>query len=605
MISPRVAPRLVLGLCWLAVALPACSDEGDDSGTTVVLGPLHISAQPEAVVIKPNESNQVSFRLQDAKGAPAPDRILRFLITDPLKAHGATLAFDRGISDSRGEVRLPIIAGTATDFIVRASAATATDIEVMVIVDSARYGPVEVVPEVQAPDEVQSLVTALRLYFFPGAACRDVTASTAGSVDRMRSLTPGMTSVYANISAGENHAVLGQGLDSTGVVLVGGCVDFPGRAIETNVVARVVLPLRPLRPVIAGSYRATSILQFRPAPKAVGQLSDIWNETVACPSDPARLWLDCTIDALTSTSGDDPLDCRPTAADDAAFDGRLAARRGLPLAASPGGRCRGELDGAGRPALEPQVRALLAGPAGTMLVAHLGAMATETVTLLNAFKLHSAMVVSATTAADRFQVDHTLEALELTVMGEPVAVDLFGLALPARSARFVPGVVQGDELTLATHGFTLRLGTAARVAFERGALARQGHPPTTEQFIAALFGTATYTADGVTTTGCAALDALVCPLAGASTGCLTDACTRGTAALGQRLSGAFAGLDGDDLDLMLGGSVSIFDRDGDGRAEALGLLLPGTSDPGVWSGQLRTSAEQSPLSGIWTADRVP
>src|SRR3954464_5465679 len=151
MISPGVDPRLLLGLALLVASGPACGQD-DARGIISALGPLHLSAQPDAVVIKPSESNQVLFRLQDEHGTPAPDRILRFAITDPLKAHGATLAFVRGITDGRGEVKLPIIAGTVTDFMVRASAATASDVDIMVIVDSARYGPVEVVPEVQASD---------------------------------------------------------------------------------------------------------------------------------------------------------------------------------------------------------------------------------------------------------------------------------------------------------------------------------------------------------------------------------------------------------------------------------------------------------------------
>jgi hypothetical protein len=607
MIALGVDRRRSLVPALLALVAAACG--GADEGTDVpTLGRLEITAQPGTLAVRPNESSQILFQLRDLHGgAPAPDRILRFLIVDPDKARGATLGVDRGITDSRGQFALPVVAGLATNFVLRASALSAGDVEVPVLVDPARHGPVEVVPEVQAEDALQTRVTSVRLFFVPGVACANSSpGDLALSGLRPEVLPAGMSALYPTVNAEQNHAIFGQGTDSTGEALVDGCVDFPGRAVEAQVVARVLLPLRPLRASIAGSFLATSILRFQQMPKAVSALAEVWNEAFACPADPGRLWLDCTIDALTSTSGDDPLDCRPGPTDDAAFDGRLAARRGLRIDTSPGGRCRGTTDGAGRPAIEAQVQALLDNATAAALINHLGVMAREARSLLHDFKVHSTIALRRTTAPDRFQLDHTLEALELTVLGEPVVVDLLGLGLPGRSARFVPCSTDGDELKIAGHGFTLRLGTAARLGFERGTLARQAYPTTIEAFVAALFSAASLSSGGTTTSGCAAMDALICPGINAPAGCLTDACKRGTAALGKRLADAFAGLDGDELDLVLGGSVSIFDRDGDGRADALGLLLPaGASDPGVWSGQLRTSAEQTPLSGFWTADRVP
>src|SRR5204863_3912419 len=113
-------------------------------------------------------------------------------------------------------------------------------------------------------------------------------------------------------------------------------------------------------------------------------------------------------------SGDDPLDCKPSQADEAAFDGRLSARRGLLTGTPPGGRCRGDVDGAGRPAIETQVQALLGGATASAMIEHLRAMARETRTLFHDFKIHTALTLSRTTARARFPLDHTLEALEVT-----------------------------------------------------------------------------------------------------------------------------------------------------------------------------------------------
>ncbi|HEY0711444.1 MAG TPA: hypothetical protein VGF45_02145, partial [Polyangia bacterium] len=101
--------------------------------------------------------------------------------------------------------------------------------------------------------------------------------------------------------------------------------------------------------------------------------------------------------------------------------------------------------------------------------------------------------------------------------------------------------------------------------------------------------------------GCAAMAALVCPLVGAADGCLTDACTKGLAALGQSLNDAFGLLDGFELDFFLQGGAPLLDRDGDGFADAIGYLLP---NPGVWKGLVRLDDEQVALTGVFTADRI-
>jgi hypothetical protein len=88
-------------------------------------------------------------------------------------------------------------------------------------------------------------------------------------------------------------------------------------------------------------------------------------------------------------------------------------------------------------------------------------------------------------------------------------------------------------------------------------------------------------------------------------GCMVAACTAGSTALGRRLEAAFTAIDGEGVDLTIEGAAPIVDRDGDGRADALGWLQLGSSDPGVWSGQLRAPGEQTALQATWTADRVP
>ena len=91
---------------------------------------------------------------------------------------------------------------------------------------------------------------------------------------------------------------------------------------------------------------------------------------------------------------------------------------------------------------------------------------------------------------------------------------------------------------IGSHGFTLRLGTAARAAFGPLALVPRGLPADVPSFVSALFSLAQ--TPGGTATGCAALDGVVCPAAARPAGCVMSACLTGLGALAGKLDGAFA-----------------------------------------------------------------
>jgi hypothetical protein len=160
---------------------------------------------------------------------------------------------------------------------------------------------------------------------------------------------------------------------------------------------------------------------------------------------------------------------------------------------------------------------------------------------------------------------------------------------------------ENDNLELGTHGFTLRLGTTARLAFTRSSLASQGAPADPGAFVAALFAGATRNDNGTTVTGCAALDALLCPDVGEARGCLLAACAAGLIALQHNLDAGFAAMDGEDIDFVLQGTVPVIDTDGDGAADTLGRA---DGDPGLWSGEVRGRGGPGPVTGTWTATRV-
>jgi hypothetical protein len=285
--------------------------------------------------------------------------------------------------------------------------------------------------------------------------------------------------------------------------------------------------------------------------------------------------------------------------DEAAFEGRLAARRGLPMMDPDPvkARCRQRTDGAGRASLETQIEGMFA-PA---TLSEVTALPADVANLLRSFRLQSTLELTPTTRPDRFLGDHQLEVLELGE-GTPVQQPLWEMGLPQRTTHFIPVTAEAGEISFERHGFTLRLGTAARLALERGVLARHGFPPDIAAFVTALFASARYPEAGRPVQGCAALSALVCPLVTGPMGCMTTACTAGGAALGRRLGTVLTALDGVDLDFFIEGFAPIIDREGDGVADAFGSSRP-TSPSGSWAGYLRTSDEQHLILGSFTADR--
>ena len=594
-----VARLKVLALVLLA--LPAgCGDEPSDPSPPSVKPSRTIRASSDPLAILPGGSKMVDFTLLDEHGQGVARRVLTFTITG--MGHGALLSADRAVTDDRGRVRIQVISGAEAIFHVLVTAPRAADLLLPVFVDLKTRGPVEVVPRLQGAADVVATVSSIRLYLLTGSKCADINRARpmVGAIPP-RVIDPGSSSMFDSVSGTmeDTHAIVGHGLDAAEIVKLDGCIDLPGGSVLKDDPIRLVLPLQPLRPSVAGRFRAVTVVPLDRGPKAATVVVTAWSQLAACPGDPGRLWLDCTVDALGLETPNDPLDCVPSAMDEAAFDGRLAARRGLPAMDQPQSRCRQRNDGAGRASLETQIEGMFA--AASPPISEVMAVPADVANLLRSFRLQSTLELSRTTNPTRFLADHQLEVLEL---GEtsPIAQPLWELGLPLRAARFIPTTAEAGEISFARHGFTLRLGTAARLALERGILARRGFPPDIAAFVSALFASARYSDRGTPLQGCAALSALVCPLVTGPMGCMTSACTAGGAALGRRLTNVFAGLDGVDLDLNIEGFAPIIDREGDGVADAFGSSRP-TSPSGSWAGYLRTADEQHLILGSFTADR--
>jgi hypothetical protein len=604
-IAARALATLVL------VALLSCAD--DDKPGTPLPPPTPFAIEfvdigGDETHVKPNESRQVLFALRDAAGQPLPGRTMQLLIVDGAKAAaGATLSIDRGVTDAAGQVPVQIIGGQPTNFTIRASAQGAPDRDLKVRVTAQDSGPVAVLPDLVGNNAFLGInVATVKVALFENLGCSAVKRGDLADAAIPTRMTTLGKPVFYSVSAVGGHAIFAQGLDAAGLLVVEGCVDLSGQSVLAETMISLVLPLLPIEPSAVGRYSAVSQFRFpaEPAPilQPLGDLRAAWHELDACDLDPGRLWLDCTVDALGPVDPNDPtdpLDCKPSAADEAVFDGRLTARRGLPVPTSKDARCRQDLDGAGHASLEKQIAAMFA--ASPKVVTDMRSIAAEGTKLLETFRIHSTIAVSATSQPDRLQIDHGLDLLEVGIGGDTALVNLPGLGAPSPSARFIAADVSRTDLTIARHGFTLRLGSAARIAFLGSALVKRGYPDDPAKYVAAALGAASYFDRGTTYRGCPALSALVCPLVGGADGCVVAACEKGMAALGRNLGKGFAALDGDDLDFFLEGSAPLLDRDGDGVAEGIGWLLP---LPGVWKALVRLKQEQFAISGFFAADRI-
>ena len=72
----------------------------------------------------------------------------------------------------------------------------------------------------------------------------------------------------------------------------------------------VRLPLAVTAPDPSGTYRADLHLLFSPSFPGAADLAAPWRDLSDCPLDPAQMWLDCTIDALSTSAYIRSIACR-------------------------------------------------------------------------------------------------------------------------------------------------------------------------------------------------------------------------------------------------------------------------------------------------------
>ena len=574
-----------------------------------------MEASSDTVAIPPFGSRQLVFRLRGPQREAVPGAVIHFSLLDDADTPGsgeAKLSFPTALTDGDGLVTLQVIAGRGASeqkplsFKVQASAGGDAHAETLVFVTTGALASVEILPVFPDQPPIDNPVTATRIYFYDGTSCASVSLDhPAPPMRQVRTLhLDDPPTTFASVVTSGVHAVLGLAVDAQDGVVAEGCSDLLGASLSPEQPMRVLLPLARIYPSPVGSFRAESQFSFAaPLPGSVSAQAT-WNDLSNEACDPARLWLDCTIDALSGTSADDPLDCQPVPGGEGLLGAALLARRD---ATGGSGACANQRDGSGRPSLDARVYAMF--PTTALDALRLRKLPLELGNALTSLTIESTLTVTATGPPGALNIDHRLTALDLPNAAIHSLIAMTALAPPAPEAAFVSGMSWAGQLVINPHSFTLQLGSAARFTFAASSLAPRLGVADVSAFIEGLANLATRNENGTTLKGCDALDSLLCAEVGQASGCIGAACLDGLEALSHRLDASFAALDGQDLDFFLSGSAPLVDRDGDGYADALGSSTSEAASssalvgPGLWSGTFKSRTGTMNVYGSWTGER--
>ncbi len=597
----------------LLVALAACcvGCAGDAPGSTPT-GDRVFVVDPVIIQIRPQGTGSARFVLTSG-GVPIAGQTVNFTIPDDVEAKGATLVNSSAVTDGAGAATVEVRAGDATMFYVQATAGGPPTTLVVVVAVAA--GSVLVAPFFAPGSNAAAATLSIDVRLFDNARCADINLANPPLPPRgdVRSLPPsGGTVLFNSVSTKATSAVVGRALGGHGAIAIG-CVDLLGSSLVPDGVVEVALQLRDTVLTPVGHFTIASQITFAPPLAAAALVAAPWRDLGDCPLDPAQLFLDCMIDALSPATATDPLNCKPSAVPGAEgpLGDALGARRGV-LITDAGGvvtSCRGPFDTAGRSSLDAIVMGLFGSPTPPLVVA-LPAMGTDAARIFDRVALTSSLDVRSSGPPNEYVVTHSLldasfpladPCIDRTDPLTPTLVDLAQLALPAATA-YTTATTRDGVLIVDDHGFSLRLGRIARVGFGGAVLAPPlgvtydptRPAPTAGDLIAALAALAR-SDDGGGASGCLAIDRALCAAVGSAPGCLATACPAGLTTLATSLDASFDAADGQGLDLYLAGTAPMTDLRDDGSADELGRHV--CDHPNAnWEFDLRTAGGRARLT---------
>lgn len=614
--------RIVLaGVCALSLVATGCrSNAPAPMPDALRASGLSLTAVQSSLTIRPTGSGLIEFQLHDEQDQPVAAYPIDFSIVGQAGqvldggVVQAELSSDRSLTDHNGSTVLQVITDgldkdvSTAEFFVQAASEGADPALVYVRVTTDAYS-VQVIPVA-----AEGATARTRVYFYDHTACSAIDPTNLASAPTRPRALPDVDSSgawsYSGVSGQGSHAVLGLGFDANNAVRLAGCLDLPGSSLLANQTISVILLLDQVLPIPTGAYAVGSDINLTaPVPQPVATIASTWQEWTRCPMDPVRLWLDCTIDALNSS---DPDDCVPVSGGEGSLGGILTARRGITVSSGSSIKgptdCHDSVDSNGLASLEAVVDALFSTSRTTLAGLALGTLPGEIGSLLSAIHLDSTMRISVGGQPNGYLVDHDLVDLGFPNATPPLGFSITDLALPVAYAHGMVPTYHLGQLSLPKHGFTLRLGTAAKYAFEADSLQNARSQPDVGALVDTVFALATLSDKGNLLTGCDALDAAVCDLVKSPRGCVLGACHAGLQTLVGKLSNSFANLDGDGLDFyFLSGSAPVLDSDGDGHADALGMLRSSTASvrSGLWAAEIQSSQATTSVNGLWSGALVP
>jgi hypothetical protein len=600
----------------LLVAGCAGGNAPPDPNANLLLVPV---APQGRVSLTPGQTGPVTFRLTTGN-APAVGRTVSFSITDPSEANGATLGNTSAVTDATGTASVEVHAALESNngFYIRAASGTASATTQVVV--AGGVGSVVVAPFFLPGSLAAMSAVKIEVDFLPDTRCEDIDPGAPPSTGLSSGLLPVDESAarfdIISTTASMNAAV-GRAFDaSTNPLLVAvGCVDVAGVSLLANAVVQVSLPLADVVPNPVGSYQQGNYqhsgmqppplqLAFPSPLAAAAAVATPWRDLSDCPLDPAQLWLDCAVDAL-STSAGDPLDCVPAPGPggEGALGDAIAALRGTPLLDGDGvpTSCRDVRSSGGGLSIDARVSSLFGSPEPPLLVA-LPSIADLAAHLFDQVSLSTRLAIAAGTTPQTFVVTQTLDYATFaptSLATTSVALSTLGLPVLTSTAG---ATVDAGWLFIGRQAFTLHLGASARQAFNTVALVPHGVSSGAAGLVAAI-ATLAQTDDG-TRTACDAFDATVCAAAGAPVGCMFTACGRGLGALGAKLDGSFEAANGSGLDFFLSGSAAlIIGSQGTGIAGSLGADPADPSRAAAWLVDLLTSLDRASFTTAFSATR--
>lgn len=595
-LRPRFAGRVGL-LCALLLPLAGCPEEtiSADAGSDGLS--LEVVQPADGVLgLSPGEQGLLRLRLSRGGGAVAGQALAFAIYGDP---RGSTLSADSAVTDGAGEAGVRVRAGAVTSrFQIQASAPGGVSLAVYVEVSDAGFATLKVTPR-YAGALAQIALTRVRLHLFAEASCGALDAvSPSGWLRRLESDGVGKAITFGSVPAGTAHTLLGQAYTADGRLRAAGCLELPRSVPQAERTLSLELQLDDLLPRLAGSYALQTRLtlatvgdggSYWPRPLA-GALSP-WDDLSDCPNDPAQALLDCLVDALDPG---DPLDC--VVQSPSAVARLLQAERGQAV-----GNCRQDTSARGGTGLDKRLHDALIAAASGQLSA-LAEVPAKLRTLLARLSLESTLTLSALDAAGRGTGAHRLERITVGSGAAARSYAASALGLPGGQSGPLGITVTNWNLSLASHGFSLPLGTLVRLATASQVLAPAGLGSDARALVFGLVGKVTFDTGKQKLSGCAAVDALLCTAARLAPGCLAGTCSGGLGALAARLDRGSDALDrAKGAPLTLQGSAELQDSNSDLTVDALGT----TTVPGVWTATLELANQPvTPNEATFTGKRT-